>query len=226
MTASPAAQAWLWFAVVAAFYALILFLGAGTLDYWRAWLFLAVVFGAMAAVTWDLVRRDPALLRRRIKGGAWAEERPVQRIVMAIAMLGYIALLMVPALDVRWRGASVPAFVSVMGDVAIAAGFYCVFLVFRANSFAASTIEVGEGQHVISTGPYAVVRHPMYAGGLLYMAATPLALGSWWGLVPFVAILAVILWRLIDEERLLVDRLPGYAAYCAKTKWRLLPGVF
>jgi protein-S-isoprenylcysteine O-methyltransferase Ste14 len=223
---SRADRAWLWFAVVAAVYAMILFVGAGTLDYWRAWLFLAVVFGAMAAMTWDLVRRDPALLQRRVRGGPWAEDRPVQRIAMAVATAGYVALLLIPALDVRWQGARVPAPVSLLGDLVIAAGLFIVFLVFRENTFAASTIEVGEGQRVISTGPYALVRHPMYAGGLLYMAATPLTLGSWWGLVPFIVIVGVIVWRLIDEERLLTERLPGYAAYCARTKWRLLPGVF
>lgn len=218
--------AWVWLAIVAAVYALILFVGAGTLAYWRAWLFLAVVLGAMAAMTWDLARRDPALLQRRVEGGPWAEERPVQRVVMAIASLGYVAMLLIPALDVRWRGARVPAAASALGAVAIAAGFYLVFLVFRENTFAASTIAIAGGQRVISTGPYAFVRHPMYAGGLLYLAATPLALGSWWGFAPFAVILAVIVWRLIDEERLLLERLPGYAAYCAKTKWRLLPGVF
>ena len=180
----------------------------------------------MAAMTWDLVRRDPALLRRRIKGGAWAEERPVQRIAMAVATVGYIALLLVPALDVRWRGANFPAVVSLVGDVLIAAGFYFVLLVFRENSFAGSTIEVGDGQRVITTGPYSLVRHPMYAGGLLYLAATPLALGSWWGFVPFAAI--------SGGHRLAADRrgavapgaFAGLRGLLRQTKWRLLPGVF
>lgn len=145
---------------------------------------------------------------------------------MGVATLGFVALLLVPALDVRWNGARVPAALSAIGDTLILAGFYLVFLVFRENTFAASTIEVAGDQRVISTGPYAIVRHPMYAGGLLFMAATPLALGSWWGFVPFVVVVAVIVWRLMDEERLLRERLPGYAAYCMKVKWRLLPGVF
>jgi protein-S-isoprenylcysteine O-methyltransferase Ste14 len=108
----------------------------------------------------------------------------------------------------------------------MAAGFYLIFLVFKENTFASSTIEIATGQRVISTGPYAVVRHPMYTGGLLYLLAMPLALGSWWGLVAAAGFVPVLAWRLLDEERFLSRNLPGYDVYCATIRWRLIPGIF
>jgi protein-S-isoprenylcysteine O-methyltransferase Ste14 len=94
------------------------------------------------------------------------------------------------------------------------------------NTFTSATIEIAEDQKVISTGPYALVRHPMYAGALLYCLGTPLALGSYWGILAFLAMIPFLIWRLVDEERLLAKNLPGYAEYCARVRWRLIPGIF
>ena len=115
---------------------------------------------------------------------------------------------------------------TVAADVLISLGLYIVFLVYRENSFSSATIEVAAGQRVISTGPYALVRHPMYAGSFLYILATPPALGSWWGLLAAAALAPFFVWRLLDEERILKEKLPGYADYCAKLRWRLIPGGF
>jgi len=145
---------------------------------------------------------------------------------MLVASLGFIALLVVPALDHRMQWSHVPVFVIVVGDFLVALWWLVVFVVFRENSFASATIEVAEGQTVISTGPYAIVRHPMYAGGLLLVVGMPLALGSYWGLLPIGAMMPVLLWRLFDEERFLARKLPGYTEYCARVRWRLIPGVF
>lgn len=155
-----------------------------------------------------------------------AEKEPAQKLIMLWAAAGFIALLVVPALDHRFRWSSAPVAVVVAGDALTALCFAIVFLAFRANTFSSSTIEVADDQRVISTGPYAIVRHPMYAGGLLLFIGTPLALGSYWGMLAFVAALPALLWRLLNEEAFLAEKLPGYVAYCASVRWRLIPGIF
>jgi protein-S-isoprenylcysteine O-methyltransferase Ste14 len=205
---------------------LLLFLPAGTARYWQAWGYLAVFFGASFLITLYLVKKDPALLRRRLRGGPTAEKENTQKIIMLFASIGFIASLVVPALDHRFMWSSVPRFAVIAGDLLTAVGFYLIFLVYKENSFTSATIEIGEDQRVVSTGPYAFVRHPMYAGGLLLFIGTPLALGSYWGLLAFVVSLPALIWRLLDEEKFLAQHLPGYVEYGAKVRWRLIPGVF
>jgi protein-S-isoprenylcysteine O-methyltransferase Ste14 len=158
--------------------------------------------------------------------GPRAEKEPAQKIIMALAMVGFIAMLVFPALDRRFGWSSVPAPVSLLGDALIALGFLFTFFVFRENSYGASTIQVAEGQTVVSTGPYALVRHPMYSGAIVMLVGVPLALGSWWGLFVFLLILPVLIWRLFDEERFLRQNLPGYAEYQTKVKYRLVPFIW
>lgn len=220
------AKAWLGFACLVAVMALLLFVPAGTPRYWQAWTYLAVFFGASVLITRYLMKNDPALLRRRLRGGPTAEKETSQKIIMSFTSIGYVALLVVSALDHRFGWSSPPAFLTIAADVLILLGLYIVFLVYRENSFSSATIEVAADQRVISTGPYAVVRHPMYAGGFLYLLATPLALGSWWGLLAAAGLAPFLAWRLFDEERFLKEKLPGYADYCLRTRWRLIPGVF
>lgn len=210
-------------AALAGAMALLLFVPAGTIRYWQAWLYLAVFGGASLLVTLDLMRRDPELLRRRLRGGPTAESRPAQKIIMLGASIGFIALLVVPGLDRRFGWSSVPVAAALIGDLLVAIGFHLIFLVYRENSFTSATVEIAAGQKVIATGPYAIVRHPMYAGGLLYLLGTPLALGSYWGFVPFAAMIPFLLWRLVDEERFLERNLPGYAQYRQSVRHRLVP---
>lgn len=204
----------------------LLFIPAQTLNYWQAWLFIAVFVSASGAITVYLAVHDPALLERRMKIGPGAETRPTQRLVMFFAMAGFIALLVVPALDHRWGWTPVPATMSFVGEGLVVMGFLAVFTVLRENTYGASTIQVVEGQKVISTGPYALVRHPMYAGALVLVAGIPLALGSWSGLVIFVPFAAILIWRLVDEEKFLEKNLPGYSEYCRRVRYRLVPSVW
>jgi protein-S-isoprenylcysteine O-methyltransferase Ste14 len=220
------ARAWLALAVLAVLMGLLLFVSAGTIAYPQAWGYLGVYLGASALITLYLIRNDPALLGRRMRGGPMAEREKTQKIVMLWASVGFVASLVVPALDHRFAWSSVPVVVEIAGDVLTALWFGIAFLALRENSFSSATVQIAEGQRVISTGPYAFVRHPMYAGGVLFFAGTPLALGSYWGLLAFIAVLPALIWRLLDEERLLARNLPGYAEYCAKVRWRLIPGVF
>ncbi len=220
------AKAWLWLVGVAAVMGDLIFASAGDLRFWQAWAFLAVFFGSSAAVTQYLIVNDPALLERRIAGGPTAETEPAQRLIMVLMSIGFVALIVVPGLDHRFGWSQAPVAVALAGDVLIAVGFFVVFQVFRQNSFASSTIRVAEGQTVASTGPYAIVRHPMYAGALIYLVGIPLALGSYWGLAVLALMVPILIWRLADEERVLEQRLPGYREYRQKVHYRLLPGVF
>jgi protein-S-isoprenylcysteine O-methyltransferase Ste14 len=206
--------------------AALLFIPAWTLAYWQAWLFMAVFVCTSGAITVYLAIHDPKLLERRMNVGPRAETEPAQKIIMVLATLGFVAMLVFPALDYRFGWSPVPASVSVLGDALIALGFLFTFFVFKENSYGASTIQIAEDQTVISTGPYALVRHPMYAAALVMLLGIPLALGSWWGLFVLVLVLPVLIWRLLDEERFLRQNLPGYPEYQAKVKYRLLPFVW
>ena len=219
-------KAWLGLIFVALAMGLLLFVPAGTVQYWQAWAYLGVFFGASLLITLYLMKRDPTLLKRRLSAGPTAEKEKTQKIIMLFASVGFITLLIVPALDHRFRWSAVPLYVVILGDILVAVGFYIIFLVYKVNPFTSATIEIADDQKVISIGPYALVRHPMYAGALLYCLGTPLALGSYWGLLAFVAMVSVLIWRLLDEERLLSKNLLGYAEYCAKVRWRLIPGIF
>jgi protein-S-isoprenylcysteine O-methyltransferase Ste14 len=221
-----ASQAFLGLGALIAVVGVLLFAVAGTARYAEAWVFLGLFFGASLAVTLYLMKRDPKLLERRVKAGPVAEQRPKQRLIQLLASGAFLAILAVPALDHRLGWSRVPLPLVVGGDVLVACGFLAVFLVFRANSYASAVIEVGAEQKVIDTGPYALVRHPMYAGALVLLAGIPLALGSFWGLLVLAPFTAVIAWRLLDEEAVLLQQLPGYADYRTRTRYRLIPLVW
>jgi protein-S-isoprenylcysteine O-methyltransferase Ste14 len=223
---SLGARAWLSLAVLAVAMGFLLFVPAGTLRYWQGWVYLALFTGASALTTLYLLKHDRALLERRMAGGPTAEKRPVQRIIMTGASIGFVVLLVVPGLDRRFGWSQVPLAVIFAGDALVVIGFWLIFLVYRENTFTSATIEVAENQRVVSTGPYAIVRHPMYASATLYLLGTPLALGSYWGLVPIAVMIPFLIWRLLDEERMLVRNLPGYAAYRTRVRHRLVPLVW
>jgi protein-S-isoprenylcysteine O-methyltransferase Ste14 len=220
------ARAWLAALGLAVVMGLLLFVPAGTVRYWQAWAYLIVYFAASGLITLYLMKNDPALLNRRMSGGPMAEKEKTQKIVMLVASTGFIATLVLPALDYRLKWSSVPLYAIVAGDILTALWFCMMFLVFKENTFTSATIEIAANQKVISTGPYAYVRHPMYAGGVLLFLGTPLALGSYWGLLAFAVVLPAFIWRLLDEEKFLAKNLPGYVDYCTKVRWRLIPGVY
>jgi protein-S-isoprenylcysteine O-methyltransferase Ste14 len=219
-------KAWLALAALAVVMGLLVFVSAGTLSYWQGWVYLAIFFGASALTTRYLMQKDPALLERRMSGGPTAEKRPIQRFIMAGASVSFIALLVVPALAFRLQGPTMPVAASLIGNLLVAIGFYFIFLVYRENTFTSATIELAHDQKVIATGPYAIVRHPMYASASLYIIGTPLALGSLWGLVPVVVMVPFLIWRMFDEERFLAQNLPGYVDYQKRVSHRLIPFVW
>jgi protein-S-isoprenylcysteine O-methyltransferase Ste14 len=206
--------------------AALLFVAAGSLDYWQAWTFLAVYFASSLALTLYLMKEDPMLLQRRMRGGPTAEKEPVQKIIMFFTSLGFIGLLVLPALDHRLAWSHMSPYAALAGEALVAIGWFAIFLVFKENTFTSATIELAPDQRVISTGPYALVRHPMYAGALVMLAGIPIALGSWWGLLVIVAIMPALIWRLIDEEKFLASNLPGYVEYQNRVRYRLIPAVW
>lgn len=219
-------KAWLSLFVVGVVMGLLLFLPAGLIVYWQAWAYLSIFLGASLLITLYLLRRDPALLERRMRAGPTAEKRAPQKLIMLGASAGFVALLVVPALDRRFGWSEVPLGLVIAGDLLVLTGFYFIFLVYRENTHSSATIEVAEGQSVVSSGPYAVVRHPMYASALLFLIGTPLALASYWGLLALGAMTPFLIWRLLDEEQLLARDLPGYREYQQRVRHRLVPFVW
>lgn len=206
--------------------AFVLFASAGTFGYWEAWLHLALQAGSMAMSNLYLLRYDRALLERRLAVEEQGESEPVHRLFFNLLRLAGIALPLVAGLDHRFGWSQVPVAVVIGASLVFALGSLVVVLVFRENTHASSIIEVTPLQTVITSGPYRLVRHPMYAGVVLMMAATPLTLGSYVAelfLLPLCALLAM---RILAEERLLASKLPGYADYMSETRSRLLPGVW
>ena len=210
------------FAVVAG----VLFGSAGTLRAGRTLMMLAVFFGSAGIITIWLWFRDKALLERRVKSGPGSEADPIQNVVQGLAGFAFLGTFVVAGLDRRFGWSNAPLAVSIAGDGMIAAGFAIVFLTFRANTFTAGVIEIAEGQRVIDNGPYAIVRHPMYAGALIMIAGIPLALGSFWGLIPAAMLVPTIVWRLMREEGFLAANLAGYDDYRSRVRYRLAPAIW
>jgi protein-S-isoprenylcysteine O-methyltransferase Ste14 len=204
----------------------LLFVPAGTLEYWQAWLFILVFSASTTFIGLYLALKDPALLARRLQVGPTAEQGVAQKIIISLGFLGLLGVLVFSALDHRFMWSPVPAAVSVVGDVLVALGLFIDLLVFRENTYGASNIRVERGQTVVSTGPYAIARHPMYAGVLVMVVGVPLALGSWWGLLVLLLTTPVLVWRILDEERLLRTDLPGYTEYMRAVRYRLVPRVW
>jgi protein-S-isoprenylcysteine O-methyltransferase Ste14 len=205
---------------------ILLLAPAWTLDYWQAWVYLLVFAASSALITSYLWNRDPKLLERRIKAGPAAEDEKSQKLIQILASLAFIAAMVLPSLDHRFSWSAVPLPVMVAGDVLVALGFLIVFFVFKENTFAAATIAVAAEQKVVSTGPYAVVRHPMYSGALVMLIGTPVALGSWWGLLMFIPMTFIIARRARHEERFLFKNLSGYKEYCQIVRYRMVPFVW
>ncbi len=206
-------------------FGLMLFLPAGTFHYWQGWVFLAV----FALSTWIpsvyLMRTNPAALERRMRG-PFAETRTLQRILITVVFICFPAMFVVSALDHRFGWSAVPTTVSLVGDALVAIGLGVDMLVVIQNGYAAVNVVVEQGQRLVSTGLYGLVRHPMYTGNVILMAGIPLALGSYWGLVFVIPGLTVLVLRIRDEEHLLAHELSGYREYTQQVRYRLAPGVW
>jgi protein-S-isoprenylcysteine O-methyltransferase Ste14 len=203
-----------------------IFLPAGTWKYWQGWLFIAVFSVSTISFTVYLALYDRPLLERRMKAGPLHEKEWSQKVIVSLIILGFFVFIVLPPLDYRFGVSPVPPYMSVAGDIVITLSFLLIFRVLSVNSYAAANISVADGQTVIDSGPYAHVRHPMYAGALWLFIGMPLALGSWLTIVLVPVILPVLLWRLLDEEKILRRDLPGYTEYAGRVRHRLIPHVW
>ena len=206
----------------------LVFAPAGSFRFWQAWVFIGQFALFNVFFIGYFLARDPELIERRLKA---KEQRAEQRRFKVIWMLLWTAVLVLPGFDYRfgwsesWLG-GVPVWLAVLAQVIVACAWVVIFVVFRYNTFAAAVVQVEAGQKVITTGPYGLVRHPMYSGLVLMMLAIGFALGSYLAVVPSLLKIPLLMYRIFDEERFLRADLPGYADYCKQTRWRLAPGVW
>jgi len=199
------------------------FLPAGTFNYWQAWVWLGTLFIPMGISLIYLLKLDPKLLERRTRTN---ETRPEQRRIILASVVYLIVVFIIPGFDVRNGWSNVPAWLCLTADGVVLGSYILYVFVLRTNTYASRVIEVEQGQQVISSGPYALVRHPMYLAMIMMMTATPLALGSYWAMLPSVLFIALLAARAKNEEELLQKELKGYTEYMQKTRYRLFPGVW
>jgi protein-S-isoprenylcysteine O-methyltransferase Ste14 len=222
----PKERVWLLAIVGTVAVGLVIIVSAGTIYYWQAWVFLALLAVSGLSINLYLTKHDPALLASRTKFGPGAEQRPVQKFIVALMSIPAIGGFIVPALDHRFGWSSVPLWLEIAGNLLFILSMWMVYRVYKENSFGSATIEIAKDQKVITTGPYAIVRNPMYASAVLFYIGMTLALGSYWGLIPALLMIPAFALRLFDEEKFLAINLPGYTEYCAKVRWHLIPGIF
>lgn len=207
-------------------FGLLVFWPAGTFDYWQGWAFIAVFAASTMIPSLYLAAKNPAALERRMQAGPAAETRPLQKLIISFAFVSLGATIVVSALDFRFGWSSVPAAISVIGDVLVALGLGISMIVTIQNGYVAANVKVESGQDLVSTGLYGVVRHPMYFGNVVLMIGIPLALGSYWGLLFVIPGLAVLATRILDEEKVLTQQLAGYRDYAQRVHYRLVPYVW
>ena len=210
---------------VLAFLALgaMFFLSAGTVYYWEAWLYLFTLMIPAAFLVRYLYKSDPKLLERRMR---MRETQKTQKLIQKLSWPFFLLAFIIPGLDVRFHWSNVPYYVIIIADVLVLLGYLIIALVFRTNTYASRIIEVEKGQKVISTGPYSIVRHPMYSGVMIFYTFSPLALGSYWTMILALLIIPLLVFRIRGEEQELLANLEGYKEYVMKTKYRLIPGIY
>jgi protein-S-isoprenylcysteine O-methyltransferase Ste14 len=206
--------------------AVFLFLPGWSFNYWQAWVFLGVFSISVFLITLYFLKKDPRLIQSRLQVGPVAEQQKRQKIIQALDSLFFILPFITASIDHRLDWSEIPIWLVLLGDVLVGLGLFIVFLVFGENTFTSATIEVKDEQKLISTGPYAVIRHPMYSGAFIMLLGIPLALGSWWALIFVFLLFAAIVWRLLEEEKFLAENLPGYQRYRQKARYRLIPFIW
>jgi protein-S-isoprenylcysteine O-methyltransferase Ste14 len=199
------------------------FLPAGTFAYWEAWVYLTILLIPMFLVLIYLLKNDPELLARRMR---MREKETEQKLITKFSYVYFLLAFLLPGFDKRFEWSNVPVAVVIVADILVLLGYGVFFLVLRENRYASRIIEVEQEQKVISSGPYAIVRHPMYLGVSLMYILSPLALGSYWAMIPSLLIIPLLVARIRNEESVLGRELKGYQEYMQKTKYRLIPGIW
>lgn len=205
------------------FMGLLVLLPAGTWAFWQVYAYvLALMFPLISAMIYFYLK-DPSFLERRMRT---KEKETAQKVFVALSAVSIAGAFVIPGLDYRFGWSRVPWWAVIAGDLIVVLSYLFIFYVFRTNSWASRVIEVADDQTVISTGPYAVVRHPMYSGMFLLYVATPVALASWWGIISSLLLLPLLVMRILNEEKLLIKELEGYEEYRSEVKYRLIPLIW
>ena len=202
---------------------LFFFLPAGTWNYWQAWVYMGVLITPMFFAMIYLIKKDPELLERRMR---LKEKRSEQRLIVKVSLVFFLLAFILPGFDKRFSWSDVPIGLVIASDICILIGYLIIFRVMQINTFASRVIEVANEQKVIDTDLYSIVRHPMYVGAILLYVASPLALGSYWAVLPAIVIIPIIVVRIKDEEAALDKDLAGYLEYKQRTKYRLIPFIW
>lgn len=202
---------------------LVFFLPAWTFNYWEAWVYIVILITPMFVLIQYMIKHRPELIIRRMQ---FSEKEDNQKVIVKLAYIPFLMAFILPGFDQRFGWSNVPVWVVIIADVLVLLGYVITMMVFRENEYASRIVEVEEEQKVIDTGPYAIVRHPMYVGTLIFYVLTPLALGSYWAVIPATLIIPVLVARILDEERILSKGLPGYNEYKQKTRYCLIPGIW
>ncbi len=202
---------------------LLLFLPAGTFDFWQVYVYFGVILTLALGAMAYFLKHDPELLERRLRT---REKQGTQQAVVFSLLIVVLLGIVMPGLDRRFGWSEVPTVVVLLADAVVAASYLFTALVMKTNSYASRIVEVEEDQRLVRTGPYAVVRHPMYASAAVMFFATPIALGSWWGLLPMAVVPMILVPRILNEEKVLRGGLEGYNDYCDEVRWRILPLVW
>lgn len=200
---------------------IVLFLPAGTLRFWQAWIYWLAFSAVTFFITAYFLKKSPELLSRRMKH----KEKDTTKKPPAIFNLFFIGYF-IPGIDFRFHWSSVPVWLAITANIIAIAGYIFIIFVFNENSYASTIIQVEKKQQVITTGPYSIVRHPMYLGMLILLLFTPIALGSYWAVIPFLLSVPMNIFRIKYEEEVLLRELPGYKDYCLKTRYRLIPLIW
>jgi len=216
-------KALIYFSLVPIVFALCFFLPAWTFVYWHAYIYSAVIIIPMIFVVIYFLKKDPAFLERRLK---MKEKEQTQKLVIIVAEICFLIGFLMPGFDFRFGWSHVPLWLVVFSNIMVLLAYIGVFFVFKENTYASRTVEIHENQKVISTGPYAIVRHPMYSFVIVMYFFTPIALGSYYAIIPFVLVFPFLIIRIFNEEKLLKKELPGYIEYCEKVKYRLIPYIW
>lgn len=211
------------FSFIPLFLGLLILLPAGSFNYWQVYVYFAVLVVPMIFVLFYFLKNDPKFLERRTKVN---EKEKQQKLISILSAIVFLAGFIIPGFDHRFAWSNVPICIVITADVIIFLGYLIIFFVFKQNSYASRIIEVDENQTVISTGLYGIIRHPMYLGVLIMFLPTPIALGSYWGLIPFAILPVSLVLRILNEEKVLSEQLKGYKEYCKKTRFRLIPFIW
>jgi len=201
----------------------MLFLPAGTLEFWNAWLYAAALYIPMLFAWIYLTIKDPALLEKRFKT---KEKEKTQKAYVILSIVAFVLTFIIPGFDFRYHWSAVPLWLVILSTLLMLGGYIMFFVVMKQNSYASRVIEIQQGQRVIDTGLYSVVRHPMYTAAIIIYGFSPLILGSFYALIPMLFIPALLVMRILNEEKVLTRDLPGYPEYMKRVRFRMIPYVW